>query len=41
MTLGIGAGQIIDSIKLATIKAKERKFILKRSSIISDVFFPF
>ncbi|QJC29936.1 bifunctional phosphoribosylaminoimidazolecarboxamide formyltransferase/IMP cyclohydrolase [Enterobacteriaceae endosymbiont of Plateumaris sericea] len=43
MTLGIGAGQMsrIDSVKLAITKAKERKFNLQGSSMISDAFFPF
>jgi phosphoribosylaminoimidazolecarboxamide formyltransferase/IMP cyclohydrolase len=42
-TLGIGAGQMsrIDSVKLATRKAREAGLSLEGSIMISDAFFPF
>ncbi|CAN5627372.1 bifunctional phosphoribosylaminoimidazolecarboxamide formyltransferase/IMP cyclohydrolase [soil metagenome] len=43
MTLGIGAGQPsrVDSIRIATVKAKEFGHSLKGSIAASDAFFPF
>ncbi len=42
-TLGVGAGQMsrIDSVKIASIKAKQNGLDLKNSVAASDAFFPF
>lgn len=42
-TIGVGAGQMsrIDSVKLASMKAKEHNLDLKGSVAASDAFFPF
>ncbi len=42
-TLGIGAGQMsrIDSVRIASLKAKEYKLELKNCVAASDAFFPF
>jgi phosphoribosylaminoimidazolecarboxamide formyltransferase/IMP cyclohydrolase len=42
-TLGIGAGQMsrIDSVRIASMKAREAKLDLKASVVASDAFFPF
>ncbi len=43
MTIGIGAGQVsrIDSVKIASMKAKEFNFDLNDAVAASDAFFPF
>jgi phosphoribosylaminoimidazolecarboxamide formyltransferase/IMP cyclohydrolase len=42
-TLGVGAGQMsrIDSVKIASMKAKQYGLDLKNSAAASDAFFPF
>ncbi|XBC42328.1 MAG: bifunctional phosphoribosylaminoimidazolecarboxamide formyltransferase/IMP cyclohydrolase [Buchnera aphidicola (Meitanaphis elongallis)] len=42
-TISIGAGQTsrIDAIKVAVMKAKDKKINLKKSIVASDAFFPF
>jgi phosphoribosylaminoimidazolecarboxamide formyltransferase/IMP cyclohydrolase len=42
-TAGIGAGQMsrLDSVRVASIKAREAKLELKGSVVASDAFFPF
>jgi len=42
-TVGIGAGQVsrIDSVQIATSKAKERGLEIKGCAMASDAFFPF
>jgi phosphoribosylaminoimidazolecarboxamide formyltransferase/IMP cyclohydrolase len=43
MTLGVGAGQMsrIDSVRIASIKAKNADLSLSNSVVASDAFFPF
>ncbi len=43
MTLGIGTGQMsrIDSVRIASIKARNNQLLLKNSVMASDAFFPF
>jgi len=43
MTLGVGAGQMsrIDSARIAALKAKSAKLVLKGAVAASDAFFPF